>query len=151
MCEGLIPLEGGVMPGTCPSCGADLARRMPKPAKISGLELPDVPAHASNESSLGLGILGALIGAGIGAGLMYGFYGWAGFRFPLLGVGIGILTGFGAKLLYKGTGNVLGMIAGGVALLAVVGTLYLMYGNFPMINIISAAVSVSLAYRIASR
>jgi hypothetical protein len=81
---------------------------------------------------------------------MYGFYALAGFRFPLLGVGIGALTGYGAKYLYKGTGNELGMISGGVALAAVVGTLYMMYGSFPIINIISVAVSVSVAYRIAS-
>jgi hypothetical protein len=35
-------------------------------------------------------------------------------------------------------------------MLAVVGTLYLMYGTFPIISIISVVVSVSLAYRIAS-
>ena len=81
---------------------------------------------------------------------MYGFYEGAGFRFPLLGVGIGVLTGFGAKILYKGTENTLGIISGGIALIAVVGTLYLMYGTFPVISIISVVVSVSLAYRISS-
>jgi len=94
--------------------------------------------------------MGALGGAAVGAGAMYGFYALAGFRFPLLGVGIGALTGYGAKLLYKGRGNELGIISGVVALAAVVGTLYLMYGTFPIISIISVAVSVSVAYRIAS-
>ncbi len=94
--------------------------------------------------------MGALAGAAVGAGAMYGFYALAGFRFPLLGVGIGALTGYGAKLLYKGRGNELGIISGAVALAAVVGTLYLMYGTFPIISIISVAVSVSVAYRIAS-
>jgi hypothetical protein len=75
----------------------------------------------------------------------------AGFRFPLLGVGIGMLTGYGAKLLYKGTANMLGIISAVVAMVAVVGTLYLMYGEFPIVSIISVLVSVSLAYRIASR
>jgi hypothetical protein len=32
----------------------------------------------------------------------------------------------------------------------VVGTLYLMYGVFPIVSIISVAVSVSFAYRISS-
>ena len=97
-------------------------------------------------------VIASLAGAvGIGAGVMFGFFEWAGFRFPLLGVGIGALTGFGARLLYKGTDNTLGMISGGIAMLAVVGTLYLMYGTFPIISIISVVVSVSLAYRIASR
>ena len=81
---------------------------------------------------------------------MYAFYEWAGFRFPLLGVGIGALTGLGARTLYKGTDNTLGIISGVVALVAVVGALYLMYGTFPIISIISVAVSVSVAYRISS-
>ena len=69
---------------------------------------------------------------------------------PLLGIGIGVLTGLGARVLYRASDNTLGMIAGGIALLAVVGTLYLMYGTFPMISIISVVVSVSMAYRFAS-
>ena len=82
---------------------------------------------------------------------MYGFYQAAGFRFPLLGVGIGVLSGYGAKLLYKGTDNTLGIIAGAIATVAVVGTLFLMYGEFPIFNIISVVVSISMAYRIAAR
>lgn len=105
---------------------------------------------AAGEFNMGLGILGALLGAGLGAGLMYGFFVLAGFRFPLLGVGIGVLTGYGAKLLFKGTDSVLGMISGTIALIAVVGTLYLMYGEFPIVSIISVVVSVSVAYRISS-
>ena len=104
----------------------------------------------SGEFNLGKGILGAVLGAAVGSGLMFGFYSLAGFRFPLLGVGIGILTGFGAKSLFKGTDSTLGYISGGIALLAVVGTLFLMYGTFPFLNIISVIVSVSVAYKIAS-
>jgi hypothetical protein len=44
----------------------------------------------------------------------------------------------------------LGIIAGGIAMLAVVGALLLMYGTFPPISIISVLVSVSMAYRIAA-
>jgi hypothetical protein len=109
------------------------------------------PQAAAEEANLGLGILGALLGACIGAVAMFGFYKLAGFRFPLLGVGIGALTSYGAKHFYKETGNVLGIISGTVALVAVVATLYLMYGAFPFMSIISVAVSVSVAYRIASR
>ena len=100
--------------------------------------------------SMGRGILGALLGAGLGVGAMFAFYTFAGFRFPLLGVGIGILTGLFARISYKGTDATLGWISGGIALVAVVATLFLMYGSFPMLNIISAVVSVSVAYRIAS-
>ena len=107
-------------------------------------------AKAPKEFNLGLGILGAFLGACVGVGIVYAFYEWAGFRFPLLGVAIGVLTGFGAKLLYKGTDNTLGYASGVIALIAVVASLYLMYGEFPFISIISVAVSVSVAFRIAS-
>jgi hypothetical protein len=102
-----------------------------------------------NEFNLGLGILGAVLGAGLGAGLMYGFFLLADFRFPLMGTGIGALTGLGARILYKGTSSTLGIISGGIALLATAGTLYLMFGDVAGIFIISMAVSVSFAYKIA--
>src|SRR3954469_365933 len=103
-----------------------------------------------NRFSLPKGVLGAFLGAGLGIGLMWGFYALVGMRFPLLGVGIGILTGFGARLLYKGTDSTLGFIAAGIALASVVATLFLMYGEFPILSIISVIVSASMAYRIAS-
>jgi hypothetical protein len=96
------------------------------------------------------GVLGALLGAALGVGAMFAFYTFAGFRFPLLGVGIGVLTGFFAKTLFKGTDTTLGFISGGVALVAVVATLFLMYGEFPLMSIISVVISASVAYRIAA-
>jgi endogenous inhibitor of DNA gyrase (YacG/DUF329 family) len=150
MCQSSIPTESSEMAKTCVRCGADLTRWLPKRIVPPVLETPEESPKVAGEFNLGLGILGALVGAGIGAGVMYGFYELAGFRFPLLGVGIGALTGYGAKRLFKGTDNTLGIISGTVAMLAVVGTLYLMYGTFPIISIISVVVSVSLAYRIAS-
>jgi hypothetical protein len=102
------------------------------------------------EFSLPMGIVGAVLGAGVGAGAMYGFTLATGFRFPLLGVGIGLLTGFGARILGRGTENTLGIISAGLALASVVGTLFLIYGEFPILNIISVIVSVSVAYRMAS-
>lgn len=96
------------------------------------------------------GILGAFLGAALGVAAMVAFYALAGFRFPLLGVGIGILTGFFAKKLYKGSDTTLGFISAGIALTSVVATLFLMYGAFPLMSIISVAVSASMAYRIAS-
>jgi hypothetical protein len=128
----------------------------PPPMAASPMRPPTpLPGNVSRPkqaggANLGLGILGALLGAGLGTGLMYGFFLLTGFRFPLLGVGIGALTGLGAKLLYKGTGSTLGIISGAFALLAVVGVLFLIYGEFPVMNIISVVVSVSFAYRIAS-
>ncbi len=116
--------------------------------------LPLRPAQApkvSGKYNLGLGILGAIIGAGVGVGAMYGFFSISGFRFPLLGVGIGLLTGAGARILAKGSDVTLGAISGLIALLAVLGTLYLMYGTFPAFNIVSVIVSVYVAYRVAAK
>jgi len=110
----------------------------------------DIQNATDDRFNLGRGILGALLGAGLGVGAMFGFYALAGFRFPLLGVGIGVLTGFCAKLLFKGTDATLGWISSGIALTAVVGTLFLMYGSFPLMSIISVIVSASVAYRIAA-
>ncbi len=100
--------------------------------------------------NLGKGVLGALSGAAVGVVIMFAFYAFVGFRFPLLGVGIGVLTGYGARYMFKGTDTTLGYISGGIALAAVVATLFLMYGNFPISSIVSVIVSVFFAYRIAS-
>lgn len=150
MCQRPIPLEESETIKTCAGCGADLTRWLPKRMEPPTLPEPKASPEEKGKFNLGLGILGAIVGACIGVGVMYGFYELAGFRFPLLGVGIGVLTGFGAKLLYKGTENTLGIISGVIAMMAVVGTLYLMYGTFPILSILSVVVSVFLAYRIAS-
>ena len=150
MCQSTIPTESSETASSCAVCGADLTRWMSKSTPPPFPQAAEVVEEKTSEFNLGRGIAGALAGSAVGSGAMYGFYEMAGFRFPLLGVGIGALTGYGAKLLYKGTDTTLGVIAGAVALGSVVGTLYLMYGEFPMISIISVIVSVSVAYRIAS-
>ena len=103
-----------------------------------------------DKSNMARGVLGALLGAALGVGAMFGFYALAGFKFPLLGVGIGILTGFCAKAFNKGGDTSLGFISSAIALVAVVATLFLMYGAFPLMSIISVVVSATVAYRIAS-
>lgn len=161
MCNHPIPVaESGTL-RACINCGADLTRWWRKPATP-----PPLPAQAlvnsktsseaseaseeSGQFNLGRGVLGAFIGACVGAAAMYGFFRLAGFRFPLLGVGIGLLTGYSAKWMFKGTDNTLGIISAVIATIAVTGTLFLMYGQFPIISIISVVVSASMAYRMAS-
>ena len=151
MCQTSIPTDE--IAKSCGSCGADLSRWMAKPPSF--IPTPDAGGQAVAEQEVGshrlaFGVLGAVVGACIGSGLMYGFYAMTGFRFPLLGVGIGFLTGFAARWLNKGGDDRLGFVAGALALASVVLTLFLMFGMFPMLSIISAAVSVSVAYRIAS-
>lgn len=150
-----------VLPSSIPESRIQVSRPVhaQAPAVVPAFSAPPPPppqpvaaaqSKPIQEFNLGLGILGAFLGACTGAGLMYGFYQLAGFRFPLLGIGIGLLTGYGARLLFKGTDNKLGLVAGAIALVGVVGTLYLMYGEFPLMSIISVIVSVSMAYRLAA-
>ena len=159
MCQTSIPAGEAVQ--SCTTCGADLSRWMPKqgvPPMIRAAGQTSQTAQIASqavvgdaaETNLGLGIGGAVLGACIGSGLMYGFYAMVGFRFPLLGVGIGFLTGLLAKKFAKGPDDRLGFASGALAMAAVVGTLYLMYGTFPYLSIISVILSASIAYRIAS-
>ena len=120
------------------------AQRFPRPG------IAAAPRKVAETSNLALGALGALIGAAVGAGLMYGFFLLTDFRFPLLGTGVGALTGLGARILYKGTDSALGAISGGLAAFAVVGVLYMIYHEFPIFNIVSVLVSVSVAYKVAA-
>jgi hypothetical protein len=126
----------------------------PAPRAIASVRSPALTAapkvKATGEFSLGLGVLGAILGAGLGAALMYGFFEWAGFRFPLMGTGIGALSGLGARILARGTDTSLGIIAGVIALLSTAGTLYLIFGDLAGMFVISMVVSVSFAYKIAA-
>jgi hypothetical protein len=127
-----------------------LSASVSAPQPIRPMMAAPPPAKDTGEFSLGRGILGAVAGAGLGSGLMYGFFALVGFRFPLMGVGIGALAGYGARLLSRGTDTTLGVIAAGLALAANAGTLYLMYGDFAFAYVISLAVGAWFAYRIAS-
>jgi hypothetical protein len=109
-----------------------------------------VPKRTAETTNLGLGIVGAILGALVGGGIMYGFYAATHMRFPLFGTGLGALTGMGARILYRGTDSLLGAISGGIAAAAVIGTLYLMYGEFPITSIITALFGIYFAFRIAS-
>lgn len=127
-----------------------LPANAPAPQPIRPMAAAPPEAEATEEFSLVRGILGAVLGAGLGAGLMYGFFALVGFRFPLMGVGIGALAGYGARLLGRGTETTLGIVAAVLALVANGGTLYLMYGDFVFVYVISLAVGAWFAYRIAS-
>jgi len=146
-----------------PAAGGGLRINMPPPASApatpSPLNAPRpiapiaplVKAKApSKDFSMGLGILGAFLGAIVGGALVYGFYIMVGFRFPWSGVGIGALTGYGARLLGRGTHTTLGYIAGALALAVILADFFLMYGGIPGLSFISIIICVGLAYRFAS-
>lgn len=156
MCSG--SLENVEVTKTCGSCGADLSRWIPAtPAPPPLPVAQDVPmagtvSRSDGQFNLGLGITGAVGGAIAGVVAMYGFTVVTGIRFPLLGVGTGLLTGFAARWLYKGTDQTLGIISAIAAMLGVFGALVLIYGiDFDLINIISIGVSASVAYKMVAR
>jgi len=99
---------------------------------------------------MGLGVLGAFLGSVVGAVMVYAFFLWAHFRMPWSGTAIGVLAGYGARMLARGTDTTLGFIAGGIALATIVCVFYLMYGDFFLFGIISIVICVGFAYRIAS-
>jgi hypothetical protein len=99
--------------------------------------------------SLGLGFVGAMLGAILSVVLMFAFVKFVGIEFPLMGLAIGALTGYGARLMYKGTDMTLGVIAGVIALFATGGTFLVLFGIFAIMNLISLVVSVGIAYKIA--
>ncbi len=103
------------------------------------------------QGNLTLGLLGAFLGALIGSVSMYAFFVTAHFRFPLMGAAIGALSGWGAKLFYKGTDSTLGALTAGLALAATAGTLYVIYKDFAGLFILTMIVSASMAYRISGR
>jgi hypothetical protein len=102
------------------------------------------------EYNQGLGILGAFLGAAFSGGLTYGFYAMTDFQFPLMATIIGVLAGVGARVMARGTDSTLGFIAAAFALVSVLGTLFLMYGGFPLYGIFAICITPYLAYRIAS-
>lgn len=108
-------------------------------------------AKSAGQYNLWLGVAGAFLGAAIGIVVMYGFFMWTGFKFPLFGTGVGAMTGYGARLLARGTDNTLGVIAAVVAAAAVATGLYAMFGEFTLPNIISMVVGVTFANRFAAQ
>lgn len=123
------------------------------PVALSPLRPLAAVKSAPKEFSLGLGTLGAGIGAVLGALAVYGFFVWADFKFPWSGTGIGLLAGFGARILARGTDSTLGAIAAAITVAAVLGVFYLIYlqfGLFYISAIFSAIIGAILANRLSS-
>jgi hypothetical protein len=131
------PVNSGSIPPPISGIRPGLMGKKAKP-KIEG------------EFSLVRGILGALMGAAVGCGLMFGFWVWAHFRFPLMGIAVGAAAGYGARWLARGTETTMGIIAAVIAGALVTGTFVLMYGGFALFNIISIVICSAVAYRVSS-
>jgi hypothetical protein len=125
-----------------------------RPPPISGMR-PATPEKKSKpkvegEFSRGRGILGAVLGAGVGCGLMFVFWLWVHFRFPLMGIAVGAAAGYGARWLARGTETTMGIFTAVIAGASVTGTFVLMYGDFALFNIISIVICAGVAYRLSS-
>ena len=113
--------------------------------------------RAPGQFNLGLGIVGALLGAGLGAAVIVAIAIFAHIRIPLLGVGTGYLTSLGARILGKGGDSTLGILSAILAVGGVVGSLFFIYGvdflsgEVMAMNLVSILVSAYVAYRVASR
>ena len=128
---------------------------VPVPPPISGLRPGKTDKKSKpkveGEFSLWRGILGAVLGTGVGCGLMFAFWLWAHFRFPLMGVAVGAAAGYGARWLARGTETTMGIIAAVIAGASVTGTFVLMYGDFALFNIIyDCHLRHGVAYRLSS-
>jgi len=133
----VAPLNSGSVPPPISGIRPGMADKKSKP-KIEG------------EFSLARGILGAVFGAGVGCGLMFAFWIWAHFRFPLMGIAVGAAAGYGARWLARGTETTMGIITAVIAGASVTGTFVLMYGGFALFNIISIVICAGVAYRLSS-
>jgi hypothetical protein len=161
------PAAASVPPPLSPTAGLRINKEAPAPISavappllgaapppIAGMpsarDQQKIKQKESGQFSLVRGILGAVIGAVVGCGLMYAFYEWAHFRFPIMGIAVGAAVGYGARWLGRGTENTLGVISGAIAGASVVGTFWLMYGDFAIFNIVSIVICIGVAYRASS-
>lgn len=98
-----------------------------------------------------MGIVGAILGAIVAVALMVGFTMLTQFRFPLLGTVMGVIIGFGARLLYRGTDYTLGIMCAVVAFFTIGATLFLMFGILGILfSSISLVIGMGMAFKIAS-
>jgi hypothetical protein len=98
-----------------------------------------------------MGILGAFLGAAVGGGLVYGFILWTGFRMPLTGTCVGLLSGIGARVLARGGDATMGAIAATFSVLTVVCIFYYSFHGYIGVGMmVSIIVSGSMAYKLSS-
>jgi hypothetical protein len=90
-----------------------------------------VEGTSGRKPSFALGLLGALIGVVTGSLIYFAIFNYTGFRFKLLAVGVGYLTGLGAELLGRKEGSKeLGMIAATLTLAGIVSAQYFVARNW---------------------
>lgn len=81
---------------------------------------------------------------------MYGFFSLTGFRFPLTGTIVGIISGFGARALARGGDMTLGIVAAILSVLSVTIIMHVIYGGYFGFGIVAIFASGYFGYRFAS-
>jgi hypothetical protein len=98
-----------------------------------------------------MGVLGAVVGAVAGLALMLTCSFLLGFKFPFFGTIVGGITGYGARLFYKGTDFSLGVASAIVAFIVVGPGMYFMFGLIGVISVVFSLVfAVLFAFKVAS-
>jgi hypothetical protein len=154
-----------------PAMAAAFARPTPRTAPARGIAPGDVSRAADEamramktrsweaskpgELHLGRGVLGAVLGAGLGVLLVFGFALLFHFVFPYSFAGVGALAGLGARIGYRGTRPTLGLLAAVISVAALFLLSSILFGPDRIADvfirlIISLAVGAWAAYRIAS-
>lgn len=144
-----------------PSAPAYAAAPAPRPAPSARAPSATAPApalpkylqtnQAIQNNSFILGTLGALIGAVFAVGFMVGTKVFFGFSFPLFGTIMGVMIGFGARLMYRGTDSTLGGMSALVAFVTIGATLYIMFGILGILFcLVSLVIGTAAAFKIAS-
>jgi hypothetical protein len=118
--------------------------------------IPKQPKYLQDNAALQnnsfiLGTVGAIIGAVFSVGLMVGAQMFFGYCPSIVGIAMGALIGFAARLFYKGTDSTLGGMSAAVAFVTIGGTLYLMFGLLGIaFDIIYLLIGTAMAFKIAS-
>ncbi|HMJ88574.1 MAG TPA: hypothetical protein VK530_02100 [Candidatus Acidoferrum sp.] len=102
------------------------------------------------QGNIFLGALGAFLGAALGVGIVVGLAVAMGFALSLLVILIGLFSGAGARILYRGSDSSLGGVAAIITLIASSGTLFFLFGFTAIMSIMALMISVSTAWKIGS-
>jgi hypothetical protein len=127
---------------------------MPPPEPARYIQKSAMPtAKPRLQGNIFLGALGAFLGAAMGVGIILGFAYAMHFTLSAMVILIGLLSGAGARIMYRGSDSSLGGIAAFITFVASGGTLFFFLGLFAVMNIASVMaflISVSVAWKIGS-
>ena len=108
-----------------PAVTAPEPQAAPPPSRTPIMSAVPARASVAKEPSVSLGVAGAIVGGFLGMLGWYFLIKATGFEIGYAAWGVGVLAGIGARILGHSGSNVLGVSAGGCALVAIVGGQFL--------------------------